>query len=85
MKESFERIDKLAGELHAKKHETSEGGAYILLAIPKAHSETMVSAICGHPMEILSLLSASMATDPQLRQIAELALQMSDVMLRNKQ
>jgi hypothetical protein len=44
-----------------------------------------VSAMCGHPMEVLNLLSASMATDPQLRQITELALQMSDVMLRNKQ
>lgn len=85
MKESFERIDKLASELHAKNHETSEGGAYILLAMPKAHSEKMVDAVCGHPMEVLNLLAVSMATDPQIRQLAELALQMSDVMLRNKQ
>lgn len=85
MKESFERIDKLAGELHAKNHETSEGGAYILLAMPKAHSEKTVDAMCGHPMEVLSLLAASMATDPQFKRLAVLALQMSDVMERNKQ
>ena len=85
MKESFERIDKLASELHAKKHETSEGGAYILLAMPKAHSEKMVDAMCGHPMEVLNLLSVSMATDPKFRQMAELAMQMSDVILRSKE
>lgn len=85
MKESFERIDKLASELHAKKHETSEGGAYILIATPKAHSEKMVDACCGHPMEVLNLLVASMANDSRFRQLTVLALQMSDVMERNKQ
>lgn len=53
--------------------------------MPKAHSEKMIDAVCGHPMEVLGLLAASMATDPQFKQLTVLALQMSDVMERNKQ
>lgn len=81
MKESFEKIDKLAKELYEKKHDTSKGGAYIILALPEAHSERMIDAVCGHPLELMNLLAICMANDPKLKNLCKVAIGVSESFL----